>query len=248
MAYQVPSFLKRSDDSLLFAGDGELIFYVPEIYFDRKIAVINGEYVSILGVLDYAVFDKSGRNSGLKPMQFPTVFLTKPRTIEKQRNVKLTKTSVQQDYRLLRYSKDDIVVVSVHVPKDIANVEDFYRVFLISGRLPTTIPYDKIQEYFIESIELNGSSYGLNWQMFGFVISEAFRSKNDLGTAFRHTHITDMTNYQAISIADLPKYISPYSSITSQNWDDGVIGSIVDPGRSNSPMEKLLMGTPDKGE
>lgn len=245
MPYQIPKFLKRQDDSLLFAGDGEFIFYVPEIYFDRKVAIVVGEYINIIGVLDYAIFDKDGHNSGLKSFQFPSVFITKPSSIEKHKNIKLTKNSDEQDYRYLRYKKDDPIVVNVYIPQNITNVESFYRMFLISGRLPNTVPYDKIQEYFIDSIELNGASYGLNWQLFGFVISEAFRSKNDLGTAFRHTKFTDLTSYRTINITDLPKYISPYSSLTSENWDNGIVGAIANPSGANSPMEKLLMGTAD---
>ena len=58
-----------------------------------------------------------------------------------------------QDYRLLIFEKGDAVVVSTKVPQNIANVEDFYRIFL-TGKLPTTIPYDKLQDYFTESMKL----------------------------------------------------------------------------------------------
>jgi len=37
MAYNVPSFLKKDGDSLIFNKPGEFIFYVPEIYFDRGV-------------------------------------------------------------------------------------------------------------------------------------------------------------------------------------------------------------------
>lgn len=242
MAYQVPKFLKRDGDSLLFNDDGQFVFYVPEIYFDRKDAQIKGEYVNLLGILDYTIFNKNGSNIGLKRFNFPTVFLTKPSRIEKIKNTKLKPVTEAQDYRMLIYEKGDAVVVSIKVPQNIANVEDFYRIFL-TGKLPTTIPYDKLQNYFVDSIELNGSSYGMCLQMFGFVVSEMCRDAHNPGKAFRHTKFTDPMAYRAISIKDLPKYISPNASIGSENWDMGVVGAIMNPLETNSPMEKLLMGS-----
>lgn len=244
MAYDVPKFLRRDGDSLLFDQEGEFVFYVPEIYFDagRKDAVINGEYVNLLGILDYAIFSPTGYSSGPKRFFFPTVFLTRPSRIEKQKNVKLKPGVDPQDYRLLIYNKDDPVVVSTKVPQDIANVESFYRIFLY-GKLPVTIPYDKMQDYFTESIALNGSSYSITMQMFGFVIGEICRSKTNLNIPFRLTDFTDLTSYKPLGIRDVPKYISPNSSIGSENWDNAVVGAIMHPNDVGSPMEKLIMGS-----
>lgn len=240
MAYDIPKFLKRKDDSLLFANEGEFVYYVPEIYFERKDAIIIGEYVNLIGILDYAIFDKNGNNSGLKRFNFPTVFLSKPGSIEKLKNVKLTDSSDKQDYRLLKYKKDDIIVVSVKVPQSIANVEEFYKIFL-TAHLPTTIGYDIMQEYFTDSIELNGSSYGLSLQLFGIIISEMCRDKNDIYKPFRLSKNNNMNDYKAISIKDVPKLISPHSSITSENWDEAVVNAIITKNMKSSPMEKLLM-------
>ena len=244
MAYNIPKFLKRDEDALLFDQDGQFVFYVPEVYFDRGDAQIKGEYVNLLGILDYTIYKKDGSNIGLKRFNFPTIFLCKPSRIEKAKNLRLKEVTDPQDYRLLIFEKGDAIVVSVKVPQNITNVEDFYRIFL-TGKLPTTIPYDKLQNYFVDSIELNGSSYGMSLQMFGIVVSEMCRDPKNPARAFRHTNFTDQMAYKAISIKDLPKYISPSSSISSENWDLGVVGAIMNPTNTNSPMEKLLMGGHD---
>lgn len=244
MAYNVPKFLKRDGDALLFNQEGQFVFYVPELYFDRGDAQIKGEYINLLGILDYTIFNPDGSNIGLKRFNFPTVFLCKPSRIEKSKNLRLKEATEPQDYRLLIFEKGDAVVVSVKVPQNIANVEDFYRIFL-TGKLPTTIPYNTLQNYFVDAMELNGSSYGMSLQMFGIVVSEMCRDPKDPARAFRHTNFTDQMAYRAISIKDLPKYISPSASIGSENWDLGVIGAIMSPTNTNSPMEKLLMGNHD---
>ena len=87
MEYCVPSFLKRDGDALLFNEEGQFVFYVPETYFDRGDAEIKGEYVNLLGILDYSIFKPDGTNIGLKRFNFPTVFLAKPSRIEKLKGV-----------------------------------------------------------------------------------------------------------------------------------------------------------------
>lgn len=241
MAYDVPYFLKRNGEELVFNHDGELIFYIPELYFDRENAIIVGEYVNLLGVFDYSLFDKNGKSlTGLKSFKFPTVFLSKPSSIEKMKDVKLKDHSDEKDFRALKFIKGDIVVVSVKVPQTIINVEEFFKLFLTSS-IPTTIPYESIQDYFIETMELNGNSYGMTIQMLGIPIGELARDPNDLEKPFRNTKYTNNTNYKFISVKDAPKLVSPYSAITSEVWDDALANSIITNGTKSSPMEKLLM-------
>lgn len=237
--YKVPSFLKRDKESLLFNGDGEFVFYVPEMYFERKHAIIVGEYVNLLGMLDYAIFDKNGKHDGLKTFRFPTVFLSKPGVIEKVKNIKLTKNTQPQNYRLLKFKKGDQVVVSVKVPQIVDNAEEFYKMFS-SGKLPTTIRYDQLQDYFVENIQLNGADYGLSIQLFGIMIRELTRDSKDIEKLFAYTDMKDMTDYQNINVRLAPKFVSPYTSITSENWDEGVINAIMNKNAKYSPMETLF--------
>lgn len=235
----VPKFLKREGDSLLFNQEGELVFYIPEMYFARKYAIIIGEYINLLGVLDYAIFDEKGKHSGLKPFRFPTVFLCKPGEMEKVKNVKLTEHVDAQDYRLLKFKKGDQVVVSVKVPEMVANAEEFYKLFT-SGKMPTTIKYDQIQDYFLENIRLNGADYGISIQLFGLIIGEMCRDPKDPGKLFRHTAMNNMTAYQMLNIREVPKHISPFTSITSENFDESLTNAILNNNSKYSPMEKLF--------
>ena len=120
-------------------------------------------------------------------------------------------------------------------------MEDFYKVFLY-GKLPTTIPYDKLQDYFNKNIAINGSSYGLNIQTFGLIISEMCRDPHDLTKPFRNSKFTDLTAYKPISIKDIPKYISPHQSLCSENWDNAIVGAVMHPTDVESPLETLVMG------
>lgn len=245
MSEQIPGFLKRDGDSLLFNGEGEFIFYCPESYFDTKNAFLIGEYVNIIGILDYTVVDKNGKNNGLNPFKFPTVFLTRPSAIEKIKQVKLIKTAPIQDYRAFHYKNGDKVVVSTKVPQDIQNCEDIMKLFLISGHIPVTIPYDKIQDYFPESIRLNGSNFDVDLNLFGVMISEICRDKKNLENPFRLAKNSNMLDYQPMAVNRVPKLVSPFESLISENWDRSIIGATINTKKgkdTNSPLEKVLMG------
>ena len=42
---------------------------------------------------------------------------------------------------------------------------------------------------------------------------------------------------------DIPKYISPFSAITSENWNESIIQAInMDEKDVTLPMEKIMMG------
>ena len=238
---EIPDFLKKDGNALLFNKEGEFIFYVPENYFTTKNAFLVGEYVNIIGIMDYTIIDSKGKNNGLHPFKYPTVMLTRPSSIEK---LKLTKTASIQDYRALHYKKGDQVVVSVRTPQNIQNVEDITKLFIITGHIPPTIPYDKIQNYLIDSIDINGSNFGVDLHVFGIMISECCRSKADVEVPFRYAKEKDMCNFKSIAIQDSPRFLSPYQSINSENWDKAVVNATLNDGKEvHSPMEKILMGT-----
>lgn len=237
---QIPNFLKRDEESLIFNQDGEMVYYVPEVYFERKYASIVGNSVTLIGIFNYQIFDNKGKSSGVKTFNFPTLFVCQPYEIEKVKDFQLTKNDDKNDYRLLKFRKGNKAVVSVKVAQDVENAELFYKMFT-TGKLPTTIDYDKIQNYFIENISLNGAGYGLNLQIFGIIISEMCRAKNDETKLFRHTDIKNMTDYKYINIKQIPKLVSPFTSITSENWDEATVNAITNKNTKYSPLEKLFM-------
>lgn len=241
MASKLPDFIGMKGDSAIYTGDGEFIFYVPEKYFDLKVAFYAGEYINILGVLNYSI-SKNNSKGKLQDFIYPTRFLTKPYKIDKLKNVKLISTSKEQNYRALRYKKGDAIIVDVNVPEDIENVEDFINLFVITGNIPNTIPYDKLQDYFIENIKYNGNNYNICLQIFGIVISELCRSIKDPNIPFRLAKETNMTNYNPISVKQVAKLISAYSSITSENIDDAIIHAALNDKKVVSPLERVLTG------
>lgn len=242
MEQKIPPFLKRVHDSIVFNQDGEFHFYIPEKYFDRKLAFYAGEFINVIGVMDYALADKNGKLGQLRRFNYPTRFLTNPYKVDKLKGIKLIKESKVEDYRLLRYRKGDPIIVNIFVPQDSSNMEDFVKMFAVSGIIPNTIPYDELQTYFIDNIKYNGSSYGIALQLFGILISELCRSSKNDEVPFRLSGSNNMHDFAPISVKKVAKLISAYSAITSENFNESIVYASMNTKKVESPLERVITG------
>jgi hypothetical protein len=241
-------FYRKENESVVFNGKGYMIFYVPEDYFESDCAIITGNYINLLGVFNYAIFDDNDKPVGrLKMFNFPSAFLSQPSEVTKQKDIKLTQNSDKQDYRLLKFKDGDKIIVQDKVPQDIENVEDFFKIFIITGKSPDTISYLDAYKPFLDSIAINGNSYNVSNQLFGILISEIYRDKEDKSKPFRLSKAKkdkDWTNYSIVSIKEVPNYSSPYIRITAENFDDSIIQASMmkDNKIKSSPLEKIFTG------
>ncbi len=240
---EIPNFLRKVDNSLVFDQEGELVYYIPEEFFDLRIAEIIGSYVSLIGVFDYGIISPSG-STVVRSFNFPTVFLCKPSEIEKAKSIKVGKSKEENDYVLLHFHKGDEVISETRVPQVVDNCEDFYRLMIMTGKVPTTIPYDKGQDYFIQNGWLNGVDYGMNLQLFGLIWSEICRDPEDISKPFCMSGSKDMNAYKPVSIKLLPNYISPYVSLASEQLDESIRAAIVmdEKDYQDTPLERIVTG------
>ena len=132
------SFFKTVENKVIFSGDGELIYYVPEKYFEIKAAEIVGERTNVIGMFTYAVFDKSGKRLIIKPFNCPTMIECIPNNISKESNYLLEGTKEPKSYRLLHFKNGDELICSTKVPVDFAVLEKFVDIFK-GGNLPENI-------------------------------------------------------------------------------------------------------------
>ncbi len=234
------SFFKTVGDKVIFSGDGELIYYVPEKYFDIKAAEVIGEKIYVMGMFTYAVFDKSGKKLMVKPFNAPTMIECIPSSVTKEADYHLEGTKESKAYRLLHFKNGDELICSKKIPVDIACLEKFVDIFK-GGNLPENIPYNKIQDYVIKNAELCRFDYKVSTQIIGMVISEIYRYDKDLDKPFRLANTDDMLAYKAIHVEKVPKYTSAFTAITSDNADEAIAASMTTKGKADSPLEKIVM-------
>lgn len=245
----IPSYLRLKDNAVYYNGEGTFVFFVPEIFFERNHAIVEGEVIYLIGLLNFSMFKKpEDLTKKIKRFNYPSAFGTKPGRMEKVKNFKLTDSSKPEDYRLLYYenNSEDQIVVSIEIPEELSNVEEFFSIIVNTGKIPQGIPYNVLDEYFSESMGLNGGSFGLSEQEFGIVVSELCRDPNDISRPFRLSKAidNDMCSYTPISIKQIAKIISPFTAITTENWDEAVVNAatIEEKDIISTPMEKIMTG------
>lgn len=236
----MPDYFKEIDGKVIYTGDGELIYYVPEKYFELNVASIIGEYVETMGVFSYCNFTKAGKSEGVKAFKCPTMIKCMPASIDKVNNYSLEGSKEPKSYRLLHFTEGSELLCATYVPKDVSNVEKFVNLW-IRGNLPDNIPYNEIHEYIMMNADLNGFNYKVSTQIIGLVISELCRDSKDLTKPFRLGAMKNMLDYKSIPINKVPKYTSPYTAITSENPDEAIAASIITTGAGQSPLEKVII-------
>lgn len=235
------SFFKTVDNKVIYTGDGELIYFIPEKYFDVKAATIIGNKISLLGVFNYAAYDSKGKEIAFNLFNAPTMIQCIPNKIEKETNYQLKGTNEPSDYRLLYFKNNDELICSTKVPVEFSTLEKFIDVF-IRGNLPDSIPYNQIQDFIINNADLCKFDYNVSNQIIGIIISELYRDKNNLSKPFRLSNMDNMLDYKAISVTNVPKYTSPFTAITSDNADEALAAAMTISGNGKSPLEKIMMG------
>jgi hypothetical protein len=241
---KLPYFCKQEKESILFSAKGkEMVAYIPEKYFDRNIAEQEGDYINIMGIFNYTVQDiETGKNDGLRMFKFPSMFATRPYEVTKVKKLKLTANSDPEDYRVFRYRDDDQIIVSTKVIKFVGNCEKMLNLFFMLGYIINTIPYQDIQDLVIDNMAINGFSYGINNQMFGFAISETCRAKDDETVPFRLSGSKDMNAYKSMSLRNVSRLISPYTALISEDFDESVLAAMLNENPKETPLEEILVG------
>ena len=238
-------------------NDGKYIYintpyaemYIPEEIIDTptgdpkpsSVAYEYGTGFVTMGIAYMRFFkDPNANRDSVKvsTLVYPNLIETHPS--DSTKGVDLMINGKADRYRILKYEHGDVLMEATS-RKSSQNCEMFMRL-ISSGKIPNSLSYDEIYQAWMDNYSINGMSPNAPAVVLQAIIGEMCRDPKDPSKAFRHTKFRDQRSYKAISIKDLPKYISPNSSINSENWDLGVIGAIMNPTDADSPLERLLMG------
>ena len=229
---EIPPFAKRDGEALLFNDDGYIEYYIPEEYFGSgksTSATVEGAYMRLMGSFNYRIFDKNGKPGNLRIFNFPTKFECKPGEIKNVKEVKLENDLDTTNYTILIFRKGDQLITRCHVEQNIDNVSELFRLHIMTGKVPNTIPYDTLYMYPFECMSLNSGKYDVHAQSMGLLYSKICRDPEDVSKPFRLSQAINksMTGYDTLSIKTAAKYISPYASLTSENLDEGIMSAVL---------------------
>lgn len=250
---EIPPFTIRDEDALLFNEEGSLEYYIPEAYFGSgksTSASIEGAYVKLMGSFNYRILREDGTPGKLMLFNFPTIFMCKPSSITKVKDVQLDPSFDPDNYRILTFKKGDQLISRCHVDQNIDNMSELFRLHIRTGRIPNSIPYNVLYQYPFECMQLNSGGYSVHSQAMGLLYSKICRDPDDISRPFRLSEAINnkLTGYKTMSIKEAAKYISPFASLTSENIDESIMSAVLlsDEEKSGkrkhteSPLEKII--------
>lgn len=236
----IPAYMKVDGNKLIFNGEGEITYYVPEKYFDLSIASFIGDVIEVMGMFPYTYKPKPDSETIFKPFKYPTMIKCRPSSTDKLTKFIVDGAKTPADYRLLHFLKGDELLCQIAVAQDIDNVDKLVNLFK-GGNFPSYIPYNEIHEYLIDNAILNGFSYKVSNQIIGLVVSEIYRDAADPAKPFRYSNMEDLTAYRSVNINMVPKFTSAYTAITSENPDEAIAAAVINTGHGKSPLEDIMM-------
>lgn len=238
-------FIKK--DNKVLTNVDYIEAYVGAKYFKKGLNEILGDKVTIMGIFNFKVGDKDGdvSKSKIHTFKFPTMMMTKPTSIEDIEQEIIPGTGVQK-YKVLKYYKNDAMMVTTQIVTSIDNVETFVNL-LIAGNLPNTLKYSDVMNLFLKNISINKQKLGITALILSIVISEIYRYKKDPSLPFRKVIGLGKANeleYLASNARTVCSNNGTFNALTFEDPNTMLVTSInklrYHKKENPSPLEKII--------
>lgn len=236
----------KSDDRYIYLKKPYAEFYIPNYYFEGVggFATDLGQTIRTLGVFDIGFF-KEGKLEEWKVMNIPTwieLFVYD----SENRSVELPKMAGSTPCRVLKYFEGSRLMDSVTV-EDSTNAET-YLSFVLSGKVPPSVPYNKSLELWQKNQALNDADLKVHSVIEELILSVSYRDKNNLGQKFAKVigkdPSTSQYDYTMASIRQICQYASTFTALTFEDIDSMITTSLnrtrTKAPEAHSPIEKII--------
>lgn len=244
------SYFKIAGEKIILDGAASMLAYIPLDFFESNIASdYGGEHIETLGLFNIEFFsdaDATKKIGKLETLKIPTMINIYPSSSE-LRDIELIPGTGVISYYVFKFFKGDILTDKFIVQNSKA-VERFMNL-IESGKLPRTIPYDKLFDIWTMNMNMNGTEMkevpSTSREM---ILAEKYRDKKNpsyrFGIRAGKDPKTSMYDYVPASARNLTKYSSTFAGITFEDFDSMVVNglNISKTGRKQveSPMEPLI--------
>ena len=240
-------FFKEINNQIIFTGN-YMEVYLPRIYLDEGIVEFYGNKINTLGIFNFKIFSDEAKKDNVKmnTYSFSSIITMQPSSYNLEK-MDLFDEIDDNSFLILKFYKNDIFIDSLDIAKASKNTEKFLKI-LNSGKLPKTIPYNKILELLLTNMRINGVNFEVPSSILELIISELYREKNNLELPFRFKagspKKVSMLDYDTINLKSISYYNSTFTSLTFEDFDYALLTSI---NKNNlkkeekiSPVEKVL--------
>lgn len=241
-----PSFFEEKDRAIIFTGK-RMEVYIPEYYFEKGVAYNIGTHFKTLGVLNFRVFmDIDGtKPDKIKTLNIPTSIYTYPSGGFENQTIDLVGKG-EEKYVVLTYYNGD-KLCDTETPALLDNFRVFLDIF-IGGKLPGTIPYNKVMEIWSKNFILNGINFNIPDVVKEIIVYKIYRWKKDptipFGAALAKNPNLSQYDYITIGAREITRMDSAYAGFVFEDFDTSVGSAILTTksGRKEveSPIEEIL--------
>lgn len=238
------NFIKDGGDNIVFTGN-YLEMYIPDSYFESKLAEEFGNSIRVFGLFNIRVFDEKNNPMKLETLNVPTMIYIHPSEVEKK-ELQLIDDGEVEKYRVAKFYKGNIIMQN-SVPQDASNVELFLKI-LTTGKVPKTIPYSQVLKIWQRNLDLNGVKLGVTSTILEIIIAEIYRNKKKPEERFakligRDPSVSEYA-YRTANIREICARNSTFAALTFEDMDQMIISSLninkYNKEESESPIEKII--------
>lgn len=216
--------------------------YINSYFFDKDLAVENGDKIETIGICFIEVFEKETSKPevyNLKlPVQIGIKFNDRSKTIRKF-------ITEEEEFQVFTVYQGNILIENaVHVESSPGYAR--FLNFILNGKIPETVKYTELPFVLTDSARLNGVGTGVPMFIIEMMMTELARDKKDNTIPYRLTagKTGDEFGYETVRMNDVPSMSSVFSALAFENFDNSVAKSIVisKNGKRNSkpPTEDIL--------
>lgn len=238
------NFLKPVGDTYKFIGE-ELRVYIPEDYFEKRLANDTGGYVSVFGLLETEMF-KGGKSQGVEVLNMPTMIEIFPSALEPETLSLTGKDGDKTRYSVAIFYNGDSFT-NINVRQDSTNVELFFKM-MTGGKVLSAVPYDQLLNVWQKNLSMNGINLGVPSTVLEIIIREIYRDPTNPEYTFSNLYNRDpkidQKSYRSANIREVCARNSNFAAMTFEDMDQMINSSIntttFKKSQTVSPVEKII--------
>ena len=232
----------KEENEYIYCDAQSMEFYIPMYYFDdsTRFATDFSDTIRTFGIFNVGIFE-NGKQIDMRVLNVPTDITIYVPNFE-IRDVTMSNGETLQ-CKVVKYIKGSKIMIG-SVFQDSANTKNFID-RLISGKIPSIIPYSSVLSVFDKNSQLNGVNFGLSSLYEETLISAVYRDKDDLSKKYSLVSKEKGDfGYTTASIRQICQYNSTFTALTFEDIDSMITTSLnktrMKAKEVDSPIEQII--------
>jgi len=239
-------------DSKLILNEHKMEIFIPKYYFEqdasseKELSFISGTKMDTIGIFYFKIYKNDKDKGTLYNLNIPINIVLNVYEIEEDVEIAVAE-NYKDTFTILTYDRDDVIIPNVNIIVDAdSSIMKFMRLLQL-GKLPSSIPYDKLLETFFNATEASGIKIDVNSTIIEIILAESNRLKKDLTKPFRL--IAGKGNYddkdrKLISLVEIPRVASTFTGLVFERISQSIISGInnnrLNRRQDRSPLEDTI--------